>query len=142
MAGLTLISFLYRWTWGRKDLDREMQFLAWENAIFCAWFRIAQSVKLYLFNGVNILTTLIKRKLLMDSKPWIRTVRTSRGHLLVERRTILYTFHFFRNKTFLFVKIENWNFQHLFDLEFRETSQNFSSFEQLLIIFGHVTKRI
>ena len=39
---------------------------------------------------------------------------------------------FFRNKTFLFVKTEIWNFQHLFDLLFRETSQNFSSFEQLL----------
>ena len=34
---------------------------------------------------------------------------------------------FFRNKTFLFVKIE---IQHLFDLEFRETLQNFSSFRQ------------
>ena len=39
---------------------------------------------------------------------------------------------FFRNKTFLFVKIEIWNFQHLFDLLFHETSQNFSSFRQLL----------
>ena len=34
----------------------------------------------------------------------------------------------FRNKTFLFVKIDRWNFQHLFDLGFRETSENFSSF--------------
>ena len=40
---------------------------------------------------------------------------------------------FFRNKTFLFVKIEIWNFQHLFDLWFRETSQNFSSFRQLFL---------
>jgi hypothetical protein len=37
---------------------------------------------------------------------------------------------FFRNKTFLFVKIESWLFQHLFDLGFRETLQNFSSFRQ------------
>ena len=37
---------------------------------------------------------------------------------------------FFRNKTFLFVKIESWNFQQLFDLGFRETLQNFSSFRQ------------
>ena len=29
-----------------------------------------------------------------------------------------------RNKTFLFVKIESWNFQYLHDLEFHETSQN------------------
>ena len=39
---------------------------------------------------------------------------------------------FFRNKTFLFVKIEIWNFQHLFDSLIHETLQNFSSFGQLL----------
>ena len=42
-------------------------------------------------------------------KPWIRKVRTSRGHLLAEKRTIhgtWYTYCFFRNKTFLFVKVE------------------------------------
>ena len=41
-------------------------------------------------------------------------------------------------KTFLFIKIENWNFQHLFEIEFRETSQNFNSygsFRQLLFSF-------
>jgi hypothetical protein len=42
-------------------------------------------------------------------------------------------FNFFRNKTFFFVKIESWNFQHLFDLLSRETSQNFSLFGQLFI---------
>ena len=45
----------------------------------------------------------------------------------------------FMNKTFLFFKIESWNFQHLFDLiEFCETSQNvnsFSLFSQLLFSF-------
>ena len=58
------------------------------------------------------------------SKPWIRKVRTSPAHLLVEKRTILetwYTSYFFRNKTFLFVKIDSWKFQDLFDLEFRKT---------------------
>ena len=35
---------------------------------------------------------------------------------------------FFRNTTFLFAKIESWNFQQLFDLGFRETLQNFSLF--------------
>ena len=39
-------------------------------------------------------------------------------------------FIFFRNKTFLFVKIEIRNFQHLFDFLFHEASQNFSSFRQ------------
>ena len=34
-----------------------------------------------------------------------------------------------RNKTFLFLKIENLNFQHLNE-EFRETSQNFNSIRQ------------
>ena len=37
---------------------------------------------------------------------------------------------FFRNKTFLFYKIENWNFQHLFEKEFRENSHNFKSLSQ------------
>ena len=36
----------------------------------------------------------------------------------------------FRNKTFLFFKIESWNFQHLFEKEFLETSQNFNSIRQ------------
>ena len=67
-------------------------------------------------------------------KPWIRKVKTSRGHLLVKKRTILNrrlcTFHMFlRNKTFLFDKIKRWKFQHLFDLGFHETSQNISWFE-------------
>ena len=38
--------------------------------------------------------------------------------------------YFFRNKTFLFYKIESWNFQHLFEKEFHETSQNFNSIRQ------------
>ena len=45
---------------------------------------------------------------------------------------------FSRNKTFLFFKIESWNFQDLFEKEFRETSQNFisfSSFRQFLFPF-------
>ena len=40
---------------------------------------------------------------------------------------------FFRNKTFLFVKIEIWNFQRLFDLLFHETLQNLSLFQTTLI---------
>ena len=65
----------------------------------------------------------------------MRKVRTSRRHLLAEKE--LFMVHgtlniFFINKTFLFVKIEIWNFQYLFDLLFRETSQNFSTFRQLL----------
>ena len=38
---------------------------------------------------------------------------------------------FFRNKTFLFFKIQNWNFQNLFENQFCETSQNFNSIRQL-----------
>ena len=41
----------------------------------------------------------------------------------------------FRNNTFLFFKIENQNFQHLFEIEFCETSQNFNSFRQSLFSF-------
>ena len=36
---------------------------------------------------------------------------------------------FFRNKPFFFKK-ESWNFQHLFEKEFRESSQNFNSIRQ------------
>ena len=36
-------------------------------------------------------------------------------------------------KVFLFVHIESWNFQHLFDEELCETSQNFNSFGQFLV---------
>ena len=46
--------------------------------------------------------------------------------------TYLETMTFFRNKTFLFFKIESWNFQHLFEKEFRETSQNFNSIRQVI----------
>ena len=35
----------------------------------------------------------------------------------------------FWNIIFLFFKIHSWNFQHLFDLGFHETSRNFSSFK-------------
>ena len=38
--------------------------------------------------------------------------------------------YFFRNKTFLFFKIESWNFQNQFEKEFRETSQSFNSIRQ------------
>ena len=35
---------------------------------------------------------------------------------------------FFRNKTFLFFKLESWNFQVQFEIKIRESSQNFNSF--------------
>ena len=37
---------------------------------------------------------------------------------------------FFRNKTFLFFKLESWNFQVQFEIEFGETLQNFNSIRQ------------
>ena len=40
---------------------------------------------------------------------------------------------FFRNKTFLFFKIESWNFQVQFVIEFLETLQNFNSIGPLNI---------
>ena len=65
-------------------------------------------------------------------------------HIVASRRTCYYSGNqkffflkswlltcpntFFRDKTFLFLKIESWNFQHLIDLGFCESSQNFSSF--------------
>ena len=38
--------------------------------------------------------------------------------------------YFFRNKTFLLFKLESWNFQHLFEIKFHKTSQNFISIRQ------------
>ena len=40
----------------------------------------------------------------------------------------------FRNKTFLFFKIESWNFQHLFEKKSCEPSQNFNSIRQWIKI--------
>ena len=77
---------------------------------------------------------------ILQSKP-SRKIETAKRHLLelswpLQRlRPKLY---FFRNKTFLIFKRESWNFQHLFEKEFRETSQNFnsfSSFRQFLFPF-------
>ena len=48
-----------------------------------------------------------------------------------------------RNKTFLFVNIESWKFQYLHDLEFHETSQNFTYIfwqtKKVLLGNSHVT---
>ena len=49
---------------------------------------------------------------------------------------------FFRNKTFLFLKIESWKFQHLFEIEFRETSQNFNSFSLFRQFYFHFFYRL
>ena len=38
-------------------------------------------------------------------------------------------------KLFLFFKIESWNFQYLFEIEFREVSQNFKSFSSFKQLF-------
>ena len=54
------------------------------------------------------------------------------GSLLAYLETTVKKKFFFRTKTFLFFKIESWNFQHLSEIKFRETSQNFNSFRKLL----------
>ena len=38
----------------------------------------------------------------------------------------------------MFFKIESWKFQHLFEKEFRETSQNFNSFSLFRIFYFHI----
>ena len=68
------------------------------------------------------------------SKPSLK-IGTAKRHLLELCWPKLY---FFRNKTFLFFKIESWNFKHLFEKEFLETSQNFnlsSWYRQFLFSF-------
>ena len=73
--------------------------------------------------------------LVSDPVPYIlgelRDNTASVGRLKKELSMVHGTLHiFFRNKTFLFVKIESWNFQQLFYLGFHETLQIFSSFRQ------------
>ena len=68
--------------------------------------------------------------LFLQSKPSLK-IRTARAifwiYLGISRDYGLRNVYF-RNKTFLFFKIESWNFQHLFEIEFCETSQNFNLF--------------
>ena len=49
--------------------------------------------------------------------------------------------HFFLNKTFLFVKIESWHFQHMFGFKFRETLRNFSWFGKLFITYTKMSSK-
>ena len=46
-------------------------------------------------------------------------------------------FFFLRNKTFLFFKLESWNFQNLFEIELCETLQNFNSLSFFRHFFFH-----
>ena len=50
----------------------------------------------------------------------------SKCHLLAYLETMAWTY-LLGIKLFLFLKIASWNFQHLFEKEFHETSQNFNS---------------
>ena len=52
------------------------------------------------------------------------------GIILACLETTAKKIFFFRNKTFLFFKIGNWNFQHLFKNECCETTQNFNLISQ------------
>ena len=56
------------------------------------------------------------------------------GTLLAYLETTAYIIFFLGIKLFCF-KIESWNFQYLFKIEFCETSHNFCSFRQLLFSF-------
>ena len=59
---------------------------------------------------------------------WYTLRRTVMGRGLLASTFMLQELHnfiAFRNKIFLFVKIESWNFQNLHDSEFCWTSQNF-----------------
>ena len=72
----------------------------------------------------------------MNSKP-SRKIGTAKRHLL-ELSWSIYRLrpksYLFRNNLFLFFKIENWNFQHLIEKQFRHTWQNFNSFRQFLFL--------
>ena len=75
--------------------------------------------------------TLITQSLLAECQPArTKTGKLSRltpsfGCTLAVRPKKIF---FFSNKTFLFFKLESWNFQVQFEIKIRETSQNFNSF--------------
>jgi hypothetical protein len=52
------------------------------------------------------------------------------GTILAYLETTAWIILFFRNKTFMFFKIESCNYQQLCENKFHETSQNFNSFRQ------------
>ena len=84
--------------------------------------------------GTNVRHHLL-RLIFLPSCRAIYTRRVKTQYYILWRKkelpTVYGTLHiFFRNKTLLFVKIESWNFHQLFNLGFRETFQNFSSFRQ------------
>ena len=63
------------------------------------------------------------------TKPYMRKIRTRQGHLLDARRTILAQL-FFQEQNIFVGQDKKLKIYHLFDLEFHETSQSFSSFRQ------------
>ena len=52
--------------------------------------------------------------------------QNERGRKISQNRNTDFMKSYFRNKTFLFFKIESLNFQHLFEKGFRETAQKFN----------------
>ena len=61
-----------------------------------------------------------------QSKPLLKIRRVNKaGCFDIEASSLLAYLIFFLGICFLFFKIESWNFQHLFDLDFRETSKKF-----------------
>ena len=97
----------------------------WQNC--CLW-TVADQTRLFelAISGKTEISLFIRVYVIFIPKPSLKIGSVNKAFLFwYWQRPKKY---FFRNKTFLFFKIESWNFQHLFEIDLRESSQNFNSF--------------
>ena len=94
-----------------------------QEAFSYSWLRECfQTFKSETF--IKLLGTLWAQTTLLQTKTFGKIEPVNKAFLQL---ATAYFFFFFRDKTFLFFKIESWNFQVQFEIEFCETSQNFNS---------------
>ena len=113
------------WCWNRSILSESLHF---------PW-GLPHDLQLHTNsqNGKKLYEITLNKILSLKAKPFRKVESVNIAFLFWYWRRLKN--YFFRNKTFLFFKIESWNFQKLFEVEFHETSQNFRSFRQLLFSF-------
>ena len=104
---------------------RNFHWLMISDCIWAVWVICNRQIPaLAWLTGVQI------RKKLFLARPSLK-IRTASAIFLINLgifRDYGLKTTFFRNKTFLFFKIESWKIQHLFENEFHETSQSFNTF--------------
>ena len=117
--------------------------MTFEISNICSSWILGKSLK----PSPNILLIFIKLYLLNQNNP-LRKISNSLRSQIESASALFWNYLglfgdygqkiFFLRITFFFFKMKSWNFQHLFENEFRETSLSFSSlraFRQLLYAF-------